>query len=544
MKILQYIAIIVIFLECTTALGIWNSFKSLFKKTNKKQAEKEEFNPLKYLDKYGYSLGIKTRKSLLASPYSSSDKKIEKNTEFNNMIRLFQSLFHLEVTGKLDTNTITQMKAPRCGFPDIVDKDGKSKSKVKTTNKLNGQRGPSSYVLSSSKWQNTDLKYKFINYNKELGVEGTRHALNKAFNYWATHADISFKEVCDKCEADFVIEFGEGNHGDGYPFDGQSGVLAHAFFPTNGKIHFDEAEHFTEHTKEGINLRLVAAHEIGHALGLEHSYDKSALMFPYYSGYVPLNEFDLDQDDILGIRSLYGKRKEPLTTSSAATKLTNPTRRNTLKRRTTTKRIPIYTTPTNETSPCNTKQHIIESAFMSPDNNIFVIVNHDELWKYKIRSNKWSHHDLLRVYKGIESGVRGGVKCKKGLTWFFKDRRAWVYKGYKLQSGYPKRITDPLYPSNPYTAALVRGQMYILKGSFAYKFNTEKLSTDLRFPTRVSKVFRGIPKWIEASLKYKNEHYMFKGELVYKVKITKTKQYVLKGYPKKIKSFWFPCIRR
>ena len=46
MKILQYIAIIVIFLECTTALGIWNSFKSLFKKTNKKQAEKEEFNPL------------------------------------------------------------------------------------------------------------------------------------------------------------------------------------------------------------------------------------------------------------------------------------------------------------------------------------------------------------------------------------------------------------------------------------------------------------------------------------------------------------------
>ncbi len=48
-----------------------------------------------------------------------------------------------------------------------------------------------------------------------------------------------------------MISFSNGDHGDGYKFDGQSGVLAHAFFPKDGRIHFDEAEHYTEDSDEG-----------------------------------------------------------------------------------------------------------------------------------------------------------------------------------------------------------------------------------------------------------------------------------------------------
>ena len=48
----------------------------------------------------------------------------------------------------------------------------------------------------------------------------------------------------------------------------------------------------------------MALHEIGHSLGLDHSSDPEAVMFPSYSGYKA--GLDLAQDDIKGIQALYG----------------------------------------------------------------------------------------------------------------------------------------------------------------------------------------------------------------------------------------------
>lgn len=97
-----------------------------------------------------------------------------------------------------------------------------------------------------------------------------------------------------------------------YPFDGPGGVVAHAYFPSAGKLHFDDDEQFTEFGKkvtgwwwnrrQSTGLLYTAVHEIGHVLGLKHSDVQEAVMWPLAKSGTPV----LHQDDIDGIRSLYG----------------------------------------------------------------------------------------------------------------------------------------------------------------------------------------------------------------------------------------------
>jgi hypothetical protein len=131
----------------------------------------------------------------------------------------------------------------------------------------------------------------------------------RAFGKWASVIPVSFIETEDYVIADIKIGFFNGDHGDGEPFDGVLGVLAHTFSPENGRLHLDKAETWAvdfdeEKSSVAVDLESVAVHEIGHVLGLGHSSVKDAAMYPTLKPRS--KKVNLNMDDVVGVQSLYG----------------------------------------------------------------------------------------------------------------------------------------------------------------------------------------------------------------------------------------------
>ncbi len=163
-----------------------------------------------------------------------------------------------------------------------------------------------------SQWGKTNISYFFVNGTNKINGDAERDLIRAAFKLWADETPLSFNEAADSAQADILIGWAEGEHGDGDPFDGPGDVLAHASYPNpyNEKqvfLHFDDAERWVNSETQNVDLLTVAAHEIGHNLGLDHSNDPNALMFPSYSGP---HRF-LGNDDIAGVQSLYGLASQP-----------------------------------------------------------------------------------------------------------------------------------------------------------------------------------------------------------------------------------------
>ncbi|CAJ0570341.1 unnamed protein product, partial [Mesorhabditis spiculigera] len=168
------------------------------------------------------------------------------------------------------------------------------------TNHLRAKR----YVLRRKRWTKRALRWKLSKKHITEGDEFVvRNTLHRAFNNWAAVSSAKFEEVSQHEEADIEIGFEKGRHADSFPFDGTDGIVAHAFYPRDGRLHFDADEKWTLNSDDGVNLYQTAVHEIGHLLGLEHSTDPRAAMFAAKRPYDP--DFGLADDDVRAIRTLF-----------------------------------------------------------------------------------------------------------------------------------------------------------------------------------------------------------------------------------------------
>jgi len=141
---------------------------------------------------------------------------------------------------------------------------------------------------------------------------GWQTAIEQAAAVWEAATGINFVQVPDDGApiGSNGDQQGDPNFGD-IRFGGMpqsSSVLAFAFFPppfnggTNaGDIFFNTAQ-LWQTNGSNYDLMSCAIHEIGHALGMEHSAIYSAVMYADYHGVAQ----SLTSDDTSGIQSIYG----------------------------------------------------------------------------------------------------------------------------------------------------------------------------------------------------------------------------------------------
>ncbi|XP_038548361.1 collagenase 3-like [Micropterus salmoides] len=404
------------------------------------------------------------------------------NSSFSQDLRAMQAFFGLEVTGVLNNKTIEVMKAPRCGVTDI------------------SRYG---HFPGKPKWEKRLITYRITQYTPDLTQNQVDKTIAQAFQLYSDVIPLDFKQVYSGT-ADIMILFKGGYHGDFYPFDGAGGVLAHANSPGQGEggdTHFDDDETWTL-TQRGVNLLLVAAHEFGHALGLDHSRDRRALMYPTYK-YVDTNGYRLPDDDRRGVQTLYGSR------TPVPTKKPKPPPGPEPEEPAEDPNLDPLPNPREE--QCS--RDLVFDAATSIRGDLYFFKN-GYYWRKSttfqgIRltkvNTKWSQINHVDAAFEVPS---------KDVVYLFEGRQYWGIRAYAktIISGYPKSLTNLGLPSSvtKVDAAVYEStsrKTLIFVNNQYWSYDEGRSQMDSGYPRFISQDFPGIGTKIDAA--FENFGYLY-----------------------------------
>ncbi|XP_055250878.1 matrix metalloproteinase-19 isoform X2 [Moschus berezovskii] len=297
-------------------------------------------------------------------------------------------------------------------------------------------------------------------------------------------------------------------------------VLAHADIPELGSVHFDEDEIWTEGTYRGVNLRIIAAHELGHALGLGHSRYTQALMAPVYAGYRPY--FKLHPDDVAGIQALYGKRS-PEIEEEEEEDTAIPT-------------IPLVPTePSPMPDPCSGD---LDAVMLGPRGKTYAFKG-NYVWTVT-DSGLGPLFQVSALWEGLPGNLDAAVYSPR-TQWihFFKGDKVWRYINFKMSPGFPKKL-NRVGPN--LDAALywpINKKVFLFKGSGYWQWD-ELATTDFsRYPKPTKGLFTGVPDQPSAAMSWRDGRvYFFKGKQYWRLNQQLQAE---KGFPRDIAHNWMHC---